>query len=167
MGGRRARLSNAARGVLLALALASCLPTIADRVAEVRAKLIGLKARDLNGCVGVPFNIDEDGETEYLTYRWVDQEESDPFEAKRFPSLPPDPAEVLRRQRGDTEPEDPRDRNAKEDESRPPRGVAYCELVFEVREGRVKGVEVEGRRANGLNDDAQCISKAERCLPRS
>jgi hypothetical protein len=137
-------------------------------VAEVRAKLIGLKARELNGCVGVPFNIDEDGETEYLTYRWVDQEESDPFgePTPRFPSVPRDPAEVLRRGTGNYPGEsDPRDRTAKSEEARPPRGVAYCELVFEVREGRVQSVEVEGRRANGLNDDADCISKAERCVP--
>jgi hypothetical protein len=46
--------------------------------------------------------------------------------------------------------------------------VAYCELVFEVREGRVQSVEVEGRRASGLNNDAECIQKAERCTrPRS
>lgn len=159
VGGRgaRARRAALAAGVL---GLASCLPSIADRVAEVRAKLIGVKARDLNGCVGVPYSVDEDGETEFLTYRWFDAEESDPFDEpltrRRYPGENPD---LLRR-------DEPAGRDGKPDEDdRPPRGIAYCELVFEVREGRVQSVEVEGRRANGLNDDADCISKAERCAP--
>jgi hypothetical protein len=157
--GRRACVQRAALA-LLALGCASCLASIADRVAEVRAKLIGVKARDLNSCVGVPFSVDEDGETEYLTYRWFDAEESDPFDdpiaRRRFPGDDPD---VL----GRAEPVG-RDGKPKTERERPPLGVAYCELIFEVREGRVQSVEVEGRRANGLNDDVDCISKAERCF---
>ena len=159
MGGRRVGARAAALGVLV-LGLASCLPTIADRVAEIRAKLVGVKARDLNSCVGVPYSIDEDGETEFLTYRWFDSEESDPFEdpVRRGQGFPRNEPDLLGRG-------DPvgRDTKQKEDD-RPPRGIGYCELVFEVRDGRVQSVEVEGRRANGLNDDVDCISKAERCV---
>ena len=148
-----ARACLAGFGAALALGLASCLASMADRVAAIEAKLIGVKARDLNGCVGVPFSVDEDGETEFLTYRWFDEEESDPFE---------DPTRT-RNPRFPTDPSDPR-RRGRLEEDPPPRGVAYCQLVFEVREGRVQSVEVEARRASGLNDDAECISKAERCV---
>ena len=157
MGGRGAYARRAALGALV-LGLAGCLPSIADRVAEVRARLIGVKARELNGCVGVPYSVDEDGETEFLTYRWFDVEESDPFD---------EPLDRTRRLPGDDPVAggrtDPTTRDGKDKSDRPPRGVAYCELVFEVRDGRVQSVEVEGRRANGLNDDVECISKAERC----
>jgi hypothetical protein len=156
VGGRRASARRLVLGAV-ALGFASCLPTIADRVAEIQAKLIGVKARDLNGCVGVPFSVDEDGETEFLTYRWFNVEESDPFDEPARRRFPGDPPDLLDRA-------DPTVRDGKEKDDRPPRGVAYCELVFEVREGRVQSVEVEGRRANGLNDDVDCIAKAERCL---
>ncbi len=167
MAGRRAWARRARGAVLGALAIgfASCLSSVADRVDQIRAKLIGVKARDLNGCVGVPYSIDEDGETEFLTYRWFDVEESDPFEdrTRRLPGQEPDL--LGRRDPGGRV--DPTRRDGKPTDDRPPRGVAYCELVFEVREGRVQSVEVEGRRANGLNDDVECISKAERCYKSS
>jgi hypothetical protein len=120
-----------------------------QRVEQTRAKLIGVKARDLSRCVGVPFSVDEDGETEYLTYRWLEEEETDPLNRPRYPA-PSFPGTRV----------DP-----DLDTDKPPRGVAYCELVFEVRGGRVRGVDVEGRRASGLNDDADCILKAEGCIP--
>jgi hypothetical protein len=133
----------------IALLAAGCLASMAQRVEQTEQKLIGVKARDLSRCIGVPFSVDEDGATEYLTYRWLEEEETDPFDRPLYP--PP----TVRSDR--TGPDLAADK--------PPRGVAYCELVFEVRDGRVRGVDVEGRRASGLNDDADCILKAEGCIP--
>jgi hypothetical protein len=140
--------ANAALGI--AVLAAGCLTSMAQRVEQTEQKLIGVKARDLNRCIGVPFSVDEDGATEYLTYRWLEEEQTDPFDRPLYTPPP------VRSDRG-TEPDLGADK--------PPRGVAYCELVFEVRDGRVRSVDVEGRRASGLNDDADCILKAERCIP--
>jgi len=157
------RLTRAEIGALGAVLLCGC-ASITDRVAEVEAKLVGVKARELSRCVGAPFSVDEDGETEYLTYRWFDEEESDPLAQSSYPRAP-DPDRFP----GDSRPRapgPPADRMGDDDpdDDTPPRGVAYCELVFEVRGGVVRSVEVEGRRASGLNDNVNCILKAERCI---
>jgi hypothetical protein len=96
-------------GVLIAALVPSCLASMGQRVEQTRAKLIGVKARDLSRCVGVPFSVDEDGETEYLTYRWLEEEETDPLDRPRYPA----PSFPGTRAEPDL------------DADKPPRGVAY------------------------------------------
>ena len=133
-------------------------------MAGLRAGLVGVPARDLRACIGVPIDVNVDGETEYLTYRWVEEpeDEEDPFPSRSpFPEIPRGPDVGRPGSRAETlDPELRRD-----GQRRIPRGVRFCELVFEIEEGRVRNVEVEGRRASGLRDDLDCISKARSCVP--
>jgi len=143
--------------------LSGCLLFTGQGVESMRTRLIGVSARDLRSCVGVPFDTNEDGDTEYLRYRWLESENRDEFFDRDRRDEIRDP--LLR---GSRLPQ--RDPNLSREvltgpSSDLPRGIGYCELVFEIQEGRVRNVEVEARQASGLNDDYRCIRMAEGCLP--
>jgi hypothetical protein len=45
-----------------------------------------------------------------------------------------------------------------------PRHMAYCQLSFELRGGRVQALEVDGRDRSGLNAESDCIMQTRDCL---
>ncbi len=151
-------------GGSLALAawLAACLPLAGRGVEDMRTRLIGIEARTLRGCIGVPFDTTEDGDTEYLRYRWLEPEsDPDPFDVSRGGSLDPLGSRRVGRQRDPTLSREVLDGSS----SAIPRGVGYCELVFEIQSGRVRNVEVDARLPSGLNNNYRCIRMAEGCVP--
>ena len=148
MAGRRACARRLVLGAV-ACGLASCLSSISDRVAEVQAKLIGVKARDLNGCVGVPFSVDEDGE--------VSSSEDERDEQQ---DLTRDEAKLLR--------EVEAKRRKMERESI----IAASALRIQDKNGDEEGGEVkidvpkppEGQEAGGWQDAAWLLSVASKAL---
>jgi hypothetical protein len=160
-----------AGGVLAVFAACSAFGTTSARLKQ---KLVGVTGLELRQCIGVPTDTSQDGASEFLTYRFAVEDER-PLDA--------DTEEKLRRRGrggvygGDEVPSgvdgyDPLDPNSPtiEDEMRSRRRgrpkLGYCELVFEMREGAVHGVEAEGRSSEGLNRDIDCLSRMRRCIPR-
>ena len=66
-----------------------------------------------------------------------------------------------------TDPERTRERRRFLETGERPRHMAYCELSFELRGGRVQALEVEGRDQTGLNAQSDCIMQARDCVPDS
>lgn len=162
--------SLAIGGVLVALVACSSFGTTSARLKE---KLVGVTGLELRQCIGVPTDTSMDGASEFLTYRFAVEDER-PLDA--------DTEDRLRR-RGRVNPVDgvpsgtdsidPLDPNSPtiEDEMRAERRrgrpkLGYCELVFEMRDGAVRGVEAEGRSADGLNRDIDCLVRTRRCIPK-
>ncbi|HXZ85291.1 MAG TPA: hypothetical protein VEI82_07355, partial [Myxococcota bacterium] len=46
-----------------------------------------------------------------------------------------------------------------------PRHMAYCQLSFELRGGRVQSLQIEGRDRNGLNAESDCLMQSRNCVP--
>lgn len=164
--------SLAIGGVLVALVACSSFGTTSARLKE---KLVGVTGLELRQCIGVPTDTSVDGESEFLTYRFA-VEDDEPLDA--------DTEDRLRQSRrgrvnpvdgvpSGTDSVDPLDPNSPtiEDEMRANRRrgrpkLGYCELVFEMRDGGVHGVEAEGRSADGLNRDIDCLVRTRRCIPK-
>jgi len=156
--------TTAVGGFLLALVACSALGTTS---AQLKKKLVGVSGLELRKCIGVPARTSVDGASEFLTYRWAIEDQESAFV---------DPEERVRR-RGRVNPIDgtpgsldPFDTSADPgDELRVPRRgrekLGYCELIFELREGHVHGVEAEGRTSEGLNRDTDCLVRTRRCIP--
>jgi len=137
-----------------------------ERLEEARQALIGLPAKELNRCVGIPGDTHVEGDTEYLTYRFEEQApEADPFDRLNRAD-PLDRYPGLKVPGGDIDPRRPRERPPGPSEPGVI-GVAYCELVFEVRGGEVRNVEVDSRLASGLRNDLECLRVTRRCGVRA
>jgi hypothetical protein len=141
-----AALRVAALGAALTGLSLGCAAGVQGPVAEMRSKLVGVDARALRGCVGVPTSVDVEGDQEVHMYRF--SEDSSPLD--RFP-VGLSPAQRI----------GSRDRTR-------PETQGFCELTFRLQAGRVQDVQVKGRRASGLNDDAGCLKRTESCaFPKS
>ncbi|MBM4337508.1 MAG: hypothetical protein FJ108_16600 [Deltaproteobacteria bacterium] len=135
-----------------ALGVTACLGSYSSAVDETRAGLLQLDGRDLRECLGVPSDFDIVGDLERQTYRF---EGHDPF------------GDDFRADRGDgivIGNALPRDRlGLPSDEPDP----SYCQLDFELTNGRVTRVDANGRTRDGMNADSSCMLRARRCLPGS
>lgn len=140
--------------VVLIACLSACLGSYSRAVEETRAGLLGLEGRDLRNCLGVPTDFEIDGDLEHQTYRferddlWDDRIGSGGIGGAEIGRYPP----VDRRYDPHEFPIDERDRS-------------YCQLDFELSEGRVTRVLAQGRTREGMNADASCMLRAQRCLP--
>jgi hypothetical protein len=166
--------------------VAACLTSFAQQAEEVRQGLIGFPARDLRRCIGLPRDVDVQGDLEVQVYRWQDDVAGRDRLARREEVydeclLP----ETAGRHGADqpplldpTEPH-PNDPRRTSESYRCRRGgargpvsiggdeIGYCQLVLEVRGGAVTQVTAEGRASNGLNQEAQCMLRARDCLAPS
>jgi hypothetical protein len=135
------RWAGPARSALLGCLAVGCL-ALGGGTDELKRALIGVDARELRSCVGVPSNVDLSGEQELLVYR---------FGAARTmlsESYPPaDPERVVERVPGLSR----------------GRSSDFCELTFALRGGKVEEVRVRARRSSGLNDDLACLRRAHSC----
>ena len=125
----------------LALSLFACATIEDPRVTKTRESLVGVPARQLSRCLGPASDVEMQGDTEILTFTVYEREPAPT--PPRQPTIRPDFPEP-----------------------RPMRRVAYCELRFEVTGGRVRAVEVSGRRSDGLASSA-CIFDHATCLSGS
>ena len=160
-----------ARTLLLApLALLAACTTLGERAEQTRQELIGMPARNLHACIGEPAEVHQDGDTDYVTYRWEwlpeEEEEQDPRRDGIW--IGQEPGRSVDG-RSPTNPASP-DRDGRRiggpglrDEKPEP---GYCELVFELRDRKVRHVEADGRTPEGLRYRAQCMLEARRCLPK-
>jgi hypothetical protein len=130
--------------------------TYGQEVARIRGELLKLAARDLRGCLPVPSEVRPEGETEIAIYRWELSLREDQLSHSRFDE-PPDTGD----------PDLTRERRRFLDEGVPPRHLAYCELSFSLRGGRVAALEVDGRDRSGLNAESDCIMELRDCVPES
>ena len=146
---------------LLAVLLVGCM-SHSERLAEAKAKLVGLKARELRACLPVPSNAERYADTEHVTYEWT----------TTFPTFEKGPTsrEILEGRRRDadpTEPEvvihDPILRRELDPDTNP-EIPGTCELVFALRKGRITDLAVRGRGDNGMNYDDRCLRPVERCI---
>jgi hypothetical protein len=135
---------------LLVFVLAACATATSSDVEKARESLVGMRARHLSQCLGSPTDIETQGETEILTFIVIEKE-GDPL-----PSRDPTRGPELRV---------PRSRRIDPETGRPQLGTGYCELRFEVAKGRVRKVDVTGRRADGLSNRS-CILDFDACFAR-
>jgi hypothetical protein len=141
--------ATAARRMLL-VALVGCAPSPDPRVEKARESLIGVRARDLQECLGPPAESATEGDTETLTFIVIEKER-DPL-PRRQPQERP-------------ELQVPRSRRVNPETGRPQLGTGYCELRFEVTRGRVRAVDVAGRRFDGMAN-RDCILDYAVCFAR-
>jgi len=113
---------------------------------SLKARLIGIDARSLRRCVGVPTEIDVTGEREVLVYHFAVRPD------RLRDEIP------VRRSGGVLRVPPPGGRLGRSSSL-----SGFCELTFELQDGRVQGVEVRARRPSGLNDDAGCLRRADAC----
>ncbi len=155
---------------LFCLASSSCLSSYSAHVEHLRSRFIGLEARTLRDCLPVPEDVRSLPELERLTYRWVippDAEQSSPssiwsWQERRQQRL--GTAHSPRAQAEDGARDRRSGREAIGSEAFEPN---HCELVFELREGRVTAVETGSRRSPGADRNADCLLITERCLAKS
>lgn len=134
-----------------ALQALSCV-TYGQEVARVREGLLALAALDLRECLPVPSEVRPQGESEVAIYRW----EFEPRDRRHSIDREPEPL---------TERELTRERRRFLESGERPEHIAYCQLSFELRGGRVHALEVDGRDHNGLNAESDCILQTRSCLP--
>lgn len=142
------RLMGLGLATAISSSLGGCVHSYSDQAETVKERLIGIPGRSLRGCIGAPTDVRIEGDTEYLIYRWL-------LDSREEPA----------RQTTREEMEEMREKSLSARSVGPRPGT--CELVFEVREGRVSDVAADGRTAAGLNWNAGCALLARRCLPRS
>jgi hypothetical protein len=159
-----------AAGVLVVFAACSSFGTTSARLKQ---KLVGVTGLELRQCIGVPTDTSEDGASEFLTYRFAVEDErpldADSEERLRRRGRPITGAEDTPSGVDGYDPLDPNSPTIEDEMRSRRRGrpkLGYCELVFEMREGAVHGVEAEGRSSEGLNRDIDCLSRMRRCIPR-
>jgi hypothetical protein len=145
--GRRAVL------VVVTLFAFACVGSYSRAVEETRAGLLGLGGRELHQCLGVPSDFVIDGEVEQQSYRF--EHDDDPEAVYGTGGI--GGVMIGSQSRGDRGDE--------------PRGFpvddhdeSYCQLEFELRNGRVTRVSAQGRTREGLNADASCLLRAQPCL---
>jgi hypothetical protein len=135
------------------LGAAACM-TYGQEVERIRQGLLSLRALDLRECLPVPSEVDPRGETEVAIYRWEFTPRDEPVRRGAF-----DDVEQT------SDPELTRERRRFFESGVRPRNMAYCQLSFELRDGRVHGLEVEGRDRRGLNADSDCLMQTRSCVP--
>ena len=133
---------------------AACAGSYARAVDETRAGLLGLDGRELRACLGVPSDFVIDGDVEQQSYRLEPGDDPDVgfgpdgiggyVNAGRYPGERAASPERF--------PLDQPDRS-------------YCQLDFELTQGRVTRVSAEGRTREGMNTDTTCLLRARMCLP--
>jgi hypothetical protein len=142
----------------LALAIAGlgavACATYGQEVTRIRQGLIGLPALDLRTCLPDPSEIRPDGDTETAIYRWEFKPREDRSHYSKFEEP-----------RDESDPDLTRERRRFLEAGERPRHLAYCQLSFRLRGGRVEAVEVEGRDRNGLNAQSDCIMQTHSCIP--
>jgi hypothetical protein len=136
-----------------ALGAAACM-TYGQEVARIRQGLLSLRALDLRECLPVPSEVRPQGETEIAIYRWEFTPREDHARHSVF-----DESESV------SEPELTRERRRFLESGVRPRYMAYCQLSFELRGGRVQSLEVEGRDRGGLNAESDCLMQTRDCVP--
>ena len=129
--------------------------TYGQEVRRVESELVGLDSRSLRLCMPVPVASDVDGDIELAVYRWTPDPEDGGGIVDVFDSSE-DPPSSRERAR------DVRDFYL---EGEPPEHQAFCQLTFELQDGKIRGVRAEGRDLNGLNANARCLMQARDCLP--
>jgi hypothetical protein len=135
-----------------ALGTAACM-TYGQEVARIRQGLLGLRALDLRECLPVPSEVKPQGATEIAIYRWEFTPRTERARASAFDE-PPDPGD----------PDLSRERRRFLESGERPRHMAYCQLSFELRDGRVQSLAVEGRDRSGLNAESDCIMQSRDCV---
>ena len=138
-----------------ALALAGCVGSYERAIDETRADLIGLSARDLRRCLGVPTDFDRDDGVEYLTYRWVFKPKQPMGVTTGIGSGGIGGIVVGRKDAGGGYdpmgfPRDPSEQST-------------CQILFELHEGAVTQVTAHGQTETGLKSDGKCLMRARRC----
>jgi len=141
--------------VLGIAALSTACATYGQEVVRIRQGLLGLRALDLRGCLPDPAEVHPEGETEVAIYRWE-------FEPRhqRKPSHFDEAPDV-----GD--PDLRRERRRFLERGERPRHLAWCQLSFTLRGGRVAALEVDGRDPSGLNAESECLMQTRKCLPEA
>ncbi len=152
--------SGRCAAAILAIALASagtsaCVGSYAHRVDETEAGLIGLDARALRACLGVPTDFAIDGEREHQTYRY----ERDDELGAPYPPTDGDSSVVIGGGRFPTVRSYERDGFPRDEPDH-----SYCQLDFELTDGRVSAVSAQGRTREGMRADGTCLMRAEPCL---
>jgi hypothetical protein len=135
------------------LGAAACM-TYGQEVERIRQGLLALRALDLRECLPVPSQVEPRGETEVAIYRWEFTPRDEPVRRGAFDDVDPT-----------TDPELTRERRRFLESGVRPRNMAFCELSFELRGGRVQSLEVEGRDRRGLNADSDCLMQTRNCVP--
>jgi len=131
----------------------ACAGSDSRAVDETRAGLLGLGGRELRACLGVPSDFAIDGDVEQQSYRFETDDETDasfgPDGIGGYVSAGRYPDESGAAPHGF--PRDELDRS-------------WCQLDFELTQGRVTRVSAEGKTREGMNADASCLLRARPCL---
>jgi hypothetical protein len=126
------------------VALAACVG-VQSGTQRLANRLVGVDARELRSCVGVPASVEVKGDQELHVYLFPEEDRSELERSRIFKTRAESSLERLRGRSG--------------------RGLpGFCELTFALRDGKVQEVRVESRRASGLNDDAACLRRADACV---
>ena len=142
-----------AAGIAVAcLALLGCAGSYEEQADATRAALIGKTRRELRKCLGVPTDVETDGVTEYLTYRWVyDENKRDKIGSGGYGGI------VLGRS-GAAGGGDPMGFPPDPDQQ------SYCQLVFSLDKSGVTEVTASGRDHTGLRPETSCLMRARHCV---
>ena len=140
--------------VVATLCVFACASWYAREVEETRAGLLGIAGRDLRECLGVPSDFQIDGDVEQQSYRFEHADEREM--AYRTGDI--GGGAIRGRGPGDRA-YDPRGFHKDDDDP------SYCQLDFELTQGRVTRVSAQGRTREGMNADASCLLRAQPCLP--
>jgi len=147
---------TASRAALVAwlLCAAACAGSYSREAEETRAGLLGLGGLDLRECLGVPTEFEIDGDVERQSYRFRNDEE---------PSISLGTAASDGGMRGLHLPGE----RGYEPDVLPHGGAVtpWCQLDFELTEGRVTKVAAQGRTSWGTVADESCLLRARDCLP--
>ncbi len=146
-------LASRAAAIFVSACACACLGSYSRALEETRAGLLGLDGRALRACLGVPTDFTVDGDFEQQTYRF---ERDDDFGGLEPPG---GIGGVVLGGRGPTDrgyepggfPSDEPDQS-------------FCQLDFELTQGRVSRVSAQGRTREGMNADGSCLLRAEPCL---
>jgi hypothetical protein len=138
---------------IAALSTAAC-ATYGQEVARIRQGMLGLRALDLRRCLPDPAEIRPEGDTEIAIYRW-EFTPRNRHVASNFDE-PPDVGD----------PDLTRERRRFLESGERPRHLAYCQMSFTLRGGRVAALEVDGRDLAGLNAESDCLMQTRDCLPQ-
>ena len=139
-------------GILALFALCACVGSYAKEIEDTRAGLVGLTGRELRRCLGAPAEVEILDRVEQQTYRFTPQH--DPWVSVQSgsgsgPTIGTHTVPAPGTFGSDAGRDSP----------------AYCQLDFELRDGRVAQVRSEGRDEQGMNASGSCLLAARRCLP--
>jgi hypothetical protein len=158
-------LSRLARSGWLALVcICVCaFACLARQAAELRARMVGVPARDLRSCLGPPSEFEEvEGRAVWVYQtRYAGPGEDVSIVIVRgggaASALPPrvTSGDVARSTQSDTQ-------QASRSKTLPP---GSCLLVFELADGRVQRLETAGRTPGGAHAAAECALFVRSCAP--